>query len=177
MGELRDGAIVVTVYGHGHEIDKFTVSIFSSDPGLSRDNADTYCRTINSLELKEGSWIIAKNIPENTPIDFKNFLPYLFEEVILKLDNIAIQKVLREGGSNYISGALIGASDDVKERVFANMSRKTSQTIKEDLEENMGQMDLESILSYRNRILEVVHNLAHNGEITIGEDKEGYYGQ
>jgi len=87
MSDRRN--IVVTAYGHGQTIDKLAISIFNSNVNYYSDekNADTYCTMINSLEVKKGSWVVAKIVYENTPFELDTFSPFSFEEVILRLDN------------------------------------------------------------------------------------------
>ena len=170
MGDRRD--IVVTAYGHGHIIDRLAISIFEHSDYYHderKQNADTYCSMINSLELKEGSWVVAKIAYENTPFDLGTFLPFSFEEVISKLDNSAIQKTLREVDSKDLAVALNGAGDDVKERIFANMSSRAVQMLKEDME-CMGQVDFQAVRKKRDGMLQIVRILADCGEIIIGED-------
>jgi len=168
--------IVVTAYGHGHIIDKFAISIFSPSDGpiynRENENANTYCEMINSLELKDCSWVYAKIIPENTPVDLDTFFPFNFDEVILKLDNQAIQKFLREIDTQAIGAVLTGVCDDVKKKLFANMTSRAAKMLKEEME-RMGQINSQAVGKQRDKALRIVRHLADTGEITIGENKEG----
>jgi flagellar motor switch protein FliG len=168
MSEKRD--IVVTVNGHNQIIDRLTISTFSSYIGY-RENADSYCSLINSLELKENSWVIAKIVKENTPFDLQTFFPCNFQNVILKLDNISVQKVLRKIEKYELAAALKGASDEVKECFFRNMSSRASKTLKEDMEcmEHMGLASYQAIRDNQDAVLKVVRALADCGEISIPE--------
>jgi hypothetical protein len=45
---------------------------------------------VNSLELKDDSWIFAKILSENTQYALKAFVPLKFSDVIVKLDDRAV---------------------------------------------------------------------------------------
>ena len=120
--------IVITAYGHGKTIDKIAVSLFEP-PRYYQESADveTYCDTINSLELKGESWVFVKKISENTQYDLDVFLPLKFSSVILKLDNKVIQKILREVEIYDIGNSLKGEDERVKEKIFSNMSERAAK--------------------------------------------------
>jgi flagellar motor switch protein FliG len=162
MAEKRD--IVVTAYGHNQIIDRLTISTFSNDS----ENANSYCSLINSLDLKENSWVIAKIVNENTPFDLQTFFPCNFHDVILKLDNRSVQKVIWEIEAHMLAAALKDANDDVKGHFFRNMSSRASQTLREDME-RMEQISYQAVRDNQDAILKIVRVLADCGEIIIPE--------
>ena len=168
----REREIVVTAYGHDKVIDKIAISSFDESSSRqsynSEKNAETYCDMINSLEVKEGSWVFAKIVSENTPFDLKMLFPFKFEEVLLLLDARAIQKVLREIKTQYLVMALKGASDNVIEKVYKNMSKRTSQMLKEDLK--CAWTPARTLIrDSQDKILTVIRHLGDTGEILIPE--------
>ena len=126
----------------------------------------------NSLELKKGSWVVAKIVCENTPFELETFFPFSFEAVILKLDNMAIQKITREIDSKSLAVALIGSGDNVKKKIFANMTKGALKMLEENME-LMEQANFQAVIKNRDKVLHIVRHLADVGEITIGENKEG----
>ena len=168
MSSERD--IVVTAYGHNHIIDKLAISTFGDDSGYRHesDNANTYCDMINSLELKEGSWVFARIVPENTPFDLNRVFPFNFQEVILKLDNRSLQKMLMEIDFQVLAIALFDATDELKEKIFSNMSRRASKMFKEDME-SLKRLGFYSIREHQDKVLKLVRTLADTGEIVIQE--------
>lgn len=58
---------------------------------------------------------------------------FVFEDV-LTLDNRSIQRIFREVDNNDLTLALKGASEDVKKRIFENMSKRQAEMIREDME-------------------------------------------
>ena len=156
-----DRIIVVTSYGHDRIIDKIAISIFNN---LS--TADFYCQNINHFYPKKHSWMFAQRIERKESYFLSNFVPLFFEETIMELEPRAIQKVLRETDRQEFSKALKGASDRVKEKIFNNMSKRSSQYMKE-IEEYMGPVRQIDIEEAQKKILEVVHDLENRGEIVV----------
>ena len=156
MGSGRD--IVITVYGHEKIIDRIAVNSFESE-------AEIYCDTINALELKDNSWVYAKKISENEQYSLDSFFPIRFD-IILKLDNRSIQKVLREADSQEIAKALKGEKDDIKEKIFSNMSKRAAQMLKEDME-YMGAVEAHYVKESQEKIVNLIRILAEIGEIII----------
>jgi flagellar motor switch protein FliG len=163
-------SIVITAYGHDKTIDKIAVSTFESsgdDRYYSQEtDAETYCNTINALELKGDSWVFAKKISENSQYALNVFLPLKFSDVIMQLNNMAIQKTLREIDSQEIAKALKSESEEVKERIFSNMSKRASQMLKEDIE-YMGPIRLKDVEKSQETILNIIRRLDQTGEIVI----------
>lgn len=165
--------VVVTTYGHDNNIDKIAVSVFEDTDryNSSYSNAASYCCMINSLELKEGSWVNAKIISENTPFLLNSFLPRDFSRLINILDQRALQNVLREVDSKTLSMALINAKNELKEKVFSNMSERAAKMLKEDIECVAG-VRLEEVEEARQKIVTVIKHLEDVGIIVINEAGE-----
>jgi flagellar motor switch protein FliG len=165
-------AIVVTAYGHSKTIDKIVVNSFDVPKNSSNyyydksSNAETYCNTINSLELKGDSWVRARIITENTHYAPDAFLPLNFSDVIMKLDNLCVQKVLREVYSNELAKSLKDQDETVKEKIFANMSKRAVLMLKEDMED-MGPVMINIVMEAQEKILSIIQHLAETGEIII----------
>jgi gas vesicle protein len=58
---------------------------------------------------------------------------FVFDDLI-KLDDKAIQMVLKEVASDTLIAALKGAQPELKEKILANMSSRAAETLREDLE-------------------------------------------
>jgi hypothetical protein len=162
--------IVVTAYGHGKTIDRIAVSLFeiskNSYPYDERSDAKTYCNAINSLELKDDFWVCAKTLSENTQCPLGVFLPLEFSDTIMKLDNMAAQKVLREIDSQELVKSLKDQDEAVKEKIFTNMSKRASLMLKEDME-YMGPVRIADIKEAQARILSIICHLESTGKIVI----------
>jgi flagellar motor switch protein FliG len=168
MGNKR--SIVVTAYGHNKIIDKIAVSSFESSENSYYSNqesdAKTYCDTINSLELKDDSWIVAKILSENTQYLLNVFTPVKFSDMIIKIDDRAIQKILREIDPQDLAKSLKGPDETIKEKIFKNMSKKASQMLKEDME-CMGLIRPIDVKESQEKILNTIRHLEQTYEIVI----------
>ncbi len=95
---------------------------------------------------------------------------FVFDDVI-KLDDKAIQLVLKEVASDSLIVALKGAQPEVKEKFLANMSTRAAETLREDLE-SRGPMRLSEVEAQQKEILKTVRRLADEGTIVIGGGAE-----
>jgi len=92
-------------------------------------------------------------------------LMFVFEDVVL-LDNRSVQRVLREVESQDLALALKGASSEVAEKIFSNMSSRASEMLREDIE-FMGPVRLRDVEEAQQRIVNVIRRLEEMGEIVI----------
>jgi len=91
-----------------------------------------------------------------------------FNEII-KLDDLSIQKVLREIDNGTIAKALKDTEDEVREKIFKNMSKRASTMLKEDME-YMGPVRLIDVNDSKLKILLIIKHLFNTGEIPRPED-------
>ena len=167
-------SIVITTYGHEKTLDKISVSLFDeTDAGYNyqdNKNAKTYCDTINNLELKGDSWIIAKIVSENVQYTLDNFLSVTFD-LILEMDDRSLQKVLRETHDYDLAIAIKNESEEIKEKVFRNLSKRMALILKENLE-ILGPMRAQDIRAAQERILNIIYHLEKTGEIVITRERQ-----
>ncbi|MBC7380698.1 MAG: flagellar motor switch protein FliG [Burkholderiaceae bacterium] len=86
---------------------------------------------------------------------------------LLKLDNKAIQLVLREVANESLIVALKGAEPEMREKIFSNMSTRAAETLREDLE-SKGPVRLSEVEAEQKEILKLVRRLGDEGQIMIG---------
>jgi flagellar motor switch protein FliG len=90
---------------------------------------------------------------------------FVFEDIIT-LDSVSIQRFIREVDNNELSIALKGATQEVKDIIFANMSKRMSEMIKEDME-FMGPVRLRDVEEAQQKIVNIIRKLEEAGEIII----------
>jgi len=90
---------------------------------------------------------------------------FVFED-ILALDNRAIQRTLREVDNRDLTLALKGASEEVKKRIFENMSKRQAEMVNEDME-YMGPVRLRDVEEAQQKIVNIIRKLEDAGEIVI----------
>lgn len=90
---------------------------------------------------------------------------FVFEDIVT-LDGRAIQRVVRESDNDDLKLALKVASEEVKEIVFRNMSKRMVETFLEEME-YMGPVRLRDVEEAQSRIVAVIRRLEEAGEVVI----------
>ena len=91
---------------------------------------------------------------------------FVFEN-LMEIDDRSIQLILREVQSDSLILALKGASPDLREKIFKNMSQRAAEMLREDLE-SKGPVRLSEVEGEQKEILKVVRRLADEGQIVLG---------
>ncbi len=100
-------------------------------------------------------------------------LMFVFEDILLVNDK-GIQSVLKEVDNEELSLALKTASQDLKDKIFKNMSVRAAELIAEDMQ-YMGPVRVSDVESAQQKIVDIVRRLEDAGEIIIagrGGEKE-----
>jgi flagellar motor switch protein FliG len=92
-------------------------------------------------------------------------LMFVFED-ILRLDDRSIQKVLKEIDNKELSLALKACSDELREKILSNMSKRAADMIKEEIE-YMGPVRLKEVEVVQQHIIDVIRRLEEEGEIYV----------
>ncbi|MFD2443520.1 flagellar motor switch protein FliG [Bacillus sp. CGMCC 1.16607] len=90
---------------------------------------------------------------------------FVFEDIVT-LDNRAIQRVIRDCENEDLMLALKVSSDEVKEIVFKNMSKRMVESFKEEME-FMGPVRLRDVEEAQSRIVAIIRRLEEAGEIVV----------
>ncbi|SKA72687.1 flagellar motor switch protein FliG [Clostridium sp. USBA 49] len=96
---------------------------------------------------------------------------FVFEDIIT-LDDISIQRILREIEAKDLALALKGCSEEVANAIFRNQSKRAAATLKEDME-FLGPVRLIDVEKAQQKIVAIIRRLDEAGEIVIsrgGED-------
>jgi flagellar motor switch protein FliG len=83
-----------------------------------------------------------------------------------KLDDKGIQSLLREVQSESLVIALKGASPELREKIFRNMSTRAAETLREDLD-SRGPVRLSEVEAEQKELLKTVRRLADEGQIVL----------
>ncbi len=105
----------------------------------------------------------------------QNILDQMFTwENVLELEDRAIQVLLREVQSEGLILALKGSSQEMREKIFKNMSQRAAEMLKEDLEAK-GAVRVSEVEAQQKEILKIVRRLADEGQIALaGGGEEAY---
>ena len=83
------------------------------------------------------------------------------------IDDKGIQSLLKEVQSESLVIALKGATPELREKIFRNMSTRAAETLREDLE-SRGPVRVSEVEAEQKELLKVVRRLADEGQIVIG---------
>ena len=97
-------------------------------------------------------------------------LMFVFDDVA-KLNNRDIQTLLKNVESSQWAMALKGASDDLREKILSNMSKRASDLLREEME-YLGPVRLSQVEQVQQQVVDIVRRLEDAGEITTHVDEE-----
>lgn len=98
---------------------------------------------------------------------------FVFEN-IMEIDDRGIQVMLREVQSETLIVALKGTAEELRDKIFRNMSSRAAEMMKEDLE-SKGPVKLSEVEAQQKQILQIVRRLADEGQIVLGGKGEDAY--
>jgi len=111
---------------------------------------------------------VLDNVREYDPELAQRILDEMFVfENLLDIDNRGIQTLLREIQSDSLVVALKGASEELREKFFSNMSQRAAEMMREDLEAR-GPVRLSEVEAEQKEILKTARRLAEEGQIVLG---------
>ncbi|GAB6167703.1 flagellar motor switch protein FliG [Clostridium carnis] len=96
---------------------------------------------------------------------------FVFEDIIT-LDDVSIQRILREVEGKELALALKGCSDDVANSIYRNQSKRAAASLKEDME-YLGPVRLMDVEKAQQKIVSIIRRLEDADQIIIsrgGED-------
>ena len=92
-------------------------------------------------------------------------LMFVFEDIMI-LDDRSIQRLLREVETKVLALALKGTKDEIKEKIFKNMSERAQQMLKDDME-YLGPVRAKEVQEAQTQVVNAIRTLEATGEITI----------
>ena len=98
---------------------------------------------------------------------------FVFDNII-DIDDRGIQVLLREVQSESLIIALKGSSQDLRDKIFKNMSQRAAAMMREDLE-SKGPVRLSEVEAQQKEILQIVRRLADEGQIMLGAKGDDAY--
>jgi flagellar motor switch protein FliG len=98
---------------------------------------------------------------------------FVFDNII-DIDDRGIQVLLREVQSESLIVALKGANQELREKIFKNMSQRAAEMMREDLEAK-GPVRLSEVEAQQKEILQIVRRLADEGQIMLGAKGDDAY--
>jgi len=113
-------------------------------------------------------------IEDENPTLAEEIRRYLFTfEDFLKVDDFSIQTLLREISTDDLKLALKGASPEVKEKFFRNMSKRAADLLKEELE-LMPPVRITEVEKAQQNIIKTAKKLEQEGKIVLTRGEEEF---
>jgi flagellar motor switch protein FliG len=97
-------------------------------------------------------------------------LMFVFDD-LKHIDDQGIQALLREVSSEVLVVALKAADDELKGKIFGNMSKRAAELLREDLEVK-GPVRVSEVENAQREILAVARRMADAGDIVLGGSSE-----
>ncbi|ABI59014.1 MULTISPECIES: flagellar motor switch protein FliG [Nitrosomonas] len=91
---------------------------------------------------------------------------FVFDD-LLKVDDQGIQLLLREIQSDSLITALKGAKEELRSKIFRNMSQRAAEVLREDLE-SKGPVRVSEVEAEQKKILKILRQLADDGRVALG---------
>ena len=98
---------------------------------------------------------------------------FVFEDIV-DIDDRGIQTLLREVASDSLIVALKGAGQELRDKIFKNMSQRAAEMMREDLD-SKGPVRLSEVEAQQKEILQIVRRLADEGQVILGGKGEDQY--
>lgn len=99
-------------------------------------------------------------------------LMFVFEDLV-GLDDRGMQTLLREVPSGTLITALKGAEPEVREKIFANMSKRAADMMRDDLEVK-GPVRLSDVDAAQKEVLGIARKLADSGQLSLSSGGDDY---
>ncbi len=121
---------------------------------------------LNAVDRNTEEEVLSEIEEESTQMaeDIRNLM-FVFEDV-KTIDDIAIRELLKEVSNEDLTVALKGASEDLRDKFFKNLSERASAMIKEDLE-IMPPKKLSEVEAAQQSVVKTVRRLEDEGKIVI----------
>ena len=114
--------------------------------------------------IREADTDLAQKIQDNM---------FTFDD-LSKLDDKGFQSLLKEVQTESLIISLKGASPEIREKVFKNMSSRAAETLREDLEAR-GPVKLSDVEAEQKEMLKIVRRLADEGQIMLSSGGDDEY--
>jgi flagellar motor switch protein FliG len=167
------------VSGMVEEIDKVFEEILTNKDHSAIQEAGGVSRLAEILNQIDGGSAeqIIDDIEENDPelADEIKQMMFVFEDIVL-VDDKGLQKVLRSVESQELAVALKASSEEVKQKIFKNMSERAAEILKEEMEVS-GAVRMKDVTDAQQKITRIIQEMERKGELIIsGRGGEEFVG-
>ncbi|MEM7070763.1 MAG: flagellar motor switch protein FliG [Pseudomonadota bacterium] len=140
--------------------------------GTRHDSHEIMADIFNKMESKhEDRFFEMLEQRDQETAEHIRSLMFTFED-LRNLDPQSAQMLIREIDANQLALALKGASEELKNVFFSNMSNRASKILQDDID-NMGAVRVRAVDDAQSQIITQAKQLAERGEIYLSSGGEG----
>lgn len=151
------------------EIDQVLEEVLSSKKTAGTQKAGGVPRLAEILNMIDGPSAeqIIEEIDDNDPelAEAIRQNMFVFDDLVL-VDDRGLQKVLRSIESQELAVALKAATDEVKHKIFSNMSQRAAGILKEEMDAS-GAVRIKEVTEAQQKIARIVQEMERKGELVI----------
>ncbi|QSO49566.1 flagellar motor switch protein FliG [Alicyclobacillus mengziensis] len=142
------------------------LSALGSFDNMQNGGVDAVVKILNGVDRGTEKFILEQlDLQDPELADEIKKRMFIFDDIAM-LDNRSIQRVIRDVEPADLQLSLKVASEEVRQIIFDNMSKRMADTFKEEME-FMGPVRLRDVEDAQQRIVGVVRRLEESGEIVV----------
>jgi flagellar motor switch protein FliG len=156
-----------------HEVEKGLSHRMSSVMSQQFENAGGVTCVAEMLNVVDRATerTLLENLAQEDPdlVEEIRRLMFVFED-INKFADRDVQNVLKNVESSQWAMALKGASEELKEKILRNMSKRASDMLREEMD-YLGPVRLSAVEQVQQQIVDIIRRLEDAGELTVHSDE------
>jgi flagellar motor switch protein FliG len=161
LGKVSSGMI--------EEINKAFETILKENESSSAHKIGGISQMADILNQTEGSaaQLILDEIEKSDPELVAKIRQqmFVFDDLTL-IDDRGLQKVLRSVETKELAVSLKAASEEVKQKIFRNMSERAADMLREEIED-MGPVRIKEVEDAQQKITRIIQDMKEKGEVVI----------
>jgi len=148
------------------------LKLVSTPPGKKISGVKLVADLLNQIDQTTEQAILTSLSQSSPELAEKiNQLMFTFDDLV-QLDDRGIQEMLKEVNKESLAVALKAVKEEVKEKIFRNMSERAVALLTEDMEVR-GPVKVSEVEKTQQAILKIVRRLINEGKIAIAGKGEG----
>ena len=161
MDQVIPGALEEVVSALGRELSSFNVGVAESVGGIK-----PAAEILNSMKRSVANEIMGKIEQEDTELAEQIGQHMFVFEDLLNVDDRGVQLILKEVSNDDLAVALKMASEEVKTKIFKNISQRAAEMIQEDMDAR-GPMRISEVEKAQQIIVRIARKLEQEGKVVV----------
>jgi flagellar motor switch protein FliG len=168
MDSVLPGALEEVVDALGRELSTFALDVAETTGGIK-----PAAEILNSMKKSAANEVMRK-LEEEDPDLAEQIGQHMFVfEDLLNVDDRGIQMILKEIGNDDLAISLKMSSEEVRQKIFKNISSRAAEMIQEDMEAR-GPVRISDVEKSQGIIVRIARRLEQEGKVVVsgrgGED-------